>query len=90
MGVQIRLQRHGSTHRPFYHLVATDKRNPRDGRFLEKLGYYDPNHNPSTIEIKADRIQHWYGLGAQVSPVVNKLLKVKEVKLERAKTHPTK
>ena len=57
MAVHIRLQRKGSTHRPFYHLVATDHRNPRDGRFIEKLGYYDPKSEPSLVELKEDRIQ---------------------------------
>ena len=83
MAVTIRLQRKGSTHRPFYHLVACDQRKPRDGRFLEKLGYYDPNTDPSTIEIKADRAQHWYGLGAQLTNATTKLMKAKKIKLER-------
>lgn len=83
MAVHIRLQRHGSTHRPFYHVVAADHRKPRDGRFIEKLGYYDPNHNPSLIELKADRMQFWYERGAQVSEAVSKLTKVQKVTLTR-------
>ena len=66
MALTLRLQRHGSTHRPFYHLVAADSRSPRDGRFIEKLGYYDPNQEPSVIEMKEDRVQYWYQNGAQL------------------------
>ncbi|MFK7873995.1 MAG: 30S ribosomal protein S16 [Oligoflexales bacterium] len=83
MSVNIRLQRHGSTHRPFYHVVVTDSRNPRDGRFIEKLGYYDPKTEPSTISLKEDRVQHWYGLGAQMSETVAKLAKIRKISLER-------
>lgn len=83
MAVHIRLQRHGNTHRPFYHVVATDHRNPRDGRYLEKLGLYDPNKNPSFIELKSDRLQHWYSKGAQMSPTVGKLVKTQDIKLSR-------
>ncbi|MDD9951569.1 MAG: 30S ribosomal protein S16 [Zetaproteobacteria bacterium] len=83
MAVHIRLQRRGSTHRPFYHLVATDSRSPRDGRFIEKLGYYDPKGEPSTVEVKADRLQHWYSKGAQLSDAVAKLVKIKSIALSR-------
>ena len=83
MAVHIRLQRKGATHRPFYHVVATDSRNPRDGRFIEKLGYYDPNHNPSTIELREDRLQHWYSRGAQLTTQCAKLAKIKKINLSR-------
>ncbi|SMF34132.1 30S ribosomal protein S16 [Pseudobacteriovorax antillogorgiicola] len=83
MALTLRLQRHGSTHRPFYHIVATDSRRPRDGRFIEKLGYYDPNHKPSIMEVKADRVQYWYSHGAVVTDAVKTILKRKEVKLDR-------
>ena len=83
MAVTLRLARHGSTHRPFYHVVAADSRKARDGRYLEKLGYYDPNKEPSIIELKEDRVQHWFGNGATVSPTVSKLLKIKNVELKR-------
>jgi len=86
MAVHIRLQRKGATHRPFYHLVVTDQRNPRDGRFIEKLGYYDPAGEPSVIELKEDRVQYWYSKGAQLSQTVAKLVKIKKLALERAKT----
>ncbi len=83
MALTLRLQRHGSTHRPFYHIVATDSRRPRNGRFIEKLGYYDPNQEPSVMEVKADRVQYWYANGAQVSTAVKNILKRKSVKLDR-------
>ncbi len=86
MAVSIRLQRHGSTHKPFYHIVAADSRAPRDGRFIEKLGYYDPNTQPSVIEVKTERLQHWYGVGAQLSSTTAKLFRNKKIVLERSKT----
>lgn len=85
MAVHIRLQRHGNTHRPFYHVVAADVRAPRDGKFLEKLGYYDPNKNPSQIVLKEDRIQHWYEKGALLSNTCQKLVKIQKLELSR---HP--
>ncbi|MFW7379467.1 MAG: 30S ribosomal protein S16 [Oligoflexus sp.] len=83
MALTLRLQRHGSTHRPFYHIVATDSRNARDGKFIEKLGYYDPNANPSIMEVKEDRVQYWYANGAQVSSTVMSILRRKNVNLDR-------
>ncbi len=83
----LRLQRHGSTHRPFYHIVATDSRNARDGKFIEKLGYYDPSAEPSIIDFKLDRATHWYERGANVSTAVAAIFRAKKIKLERAKTH---
>ena len=77
MALTLRLQRHGSTHRPFYHIVASDSRRPRNGRFIEKLGYYDPNKEPSIMEVKTDRVQYWYANGAQVSSAVANILKKK-------------
>ena len=84
LAVTLRLQRHGSIHRPFYHIVATDKRSARNGKFIEKLGYYDPNKEPSIVNVKEDRAQYWYSKGAQMSPAVTKILKIQKVKLERA------
>jgi small subunit ribosomal protein S16 len=83
MAVSIRLQRKGSTHRPFYHLVATDSRNARDGRFIEKLGHYDPTRHPSVVEVNADRVQYWFSKGAQLSDAVKSLVKVQKISLTR-------
>ena len=83
MAVHIRLQRRGSTHRPFYHVVAADQRSPRDGKFIEKLGYYDPGTTPSLVELKSDRIQHWYEKGAQLTDATKRLVNIKKIKLTR-------
>ena len=83
MAVSIRLQRRGSTHRPFYHIVAADSRAPRDGRYIERLGHYDPKAEPSVIEIKEERLQHWYKQGAQLSDTTQKLAKHKKIELTR-------
>lgn len=75
--VVIRLARGGSKKRPFYRIVATDKRNSRDGRFLEKLGYFNPiaSGNEKRLELDMDRVDHWVSNGAQPSDRVNSLLK---------------
>lgn len=86
MAVHLRLSRHGTKNRPFYHLVAQDHKMRRDGRFIEKLGTYDPSFEESHIELKEDRIRFWYERGAQLSSTVSNLLKVKNIKLERKKT----
>ncbi len=87
MSVNVRLSRHGTRNRPFYHVVATDHRMRRDGRFIEKLGTYDPNQEPSFIDVKEDRLQFWYERGAGLSSTVAKLLKAKNIKLERKNTN---
>lgn len=87
--VRIRLARHGRKSRPFYHLVAADSRAPRDGKFIEKLGKYDPNSEPSLMELHTERIQHWYGVGAQCSSAVQNILKKNQVTLSRFSTHKT-
>lgn len=83
MAVHLRLARHGSTHRPFFHIVAADHRCRRDGKFIEKLGTYNPRVVPTEIHIDESRVQHWYSIGAQLSPVVASLVKAKNIKLER-------
>lgn len=81
MSLKLRLQRRGSKGRPFYHVVVTDSRQARNGRFIEKLGYYCPSNEPSVIELKADRLNHWYKLGARPSPSVASLLKAQKLTL---------
>ncbi len=75
--VVIRLSRGGSKKRPFYNIVVTDRQNRRDGRFLERLGYYNPMAaaNEREVTIKSERIEFWTGRGAQVSETVQRLLK---------------
>jgi small subunit ribosomal protein S16 len=83
MAVTIRLARHGSTHSPFYHVVAIDRKSARDGKVIEKLGYYDPSREPSLVEIKEDRVRYWHQHGARPSNCVAKLLKVKKIDLQK-------
>jgi small subunit ribosomal protein S16 len=71
---KIRLARVGSTHNPHYRIVVADSRNARDGRFIELLGSYNPQTNPSTIQINAARAQYWISVGAQVSNTVISIL----------------
>ena len=73
--VKIRLKRFGAKKRPYYRVVAIDSRNPRDGRALEYLGTYNPMTEPSEIDLKRERIEHWVALGAQLSPQMKTLLK---------------
>ncbi|MFC1499057.1 30S ribosomal protein S16 [Verrucomicrobiota bacterium] len=75
MAVKIRLTRTGSKNDVCYRLVATDSRFPRDGRFLEILGWYDPKKEGINFELKEERIEHWMSKGAQVSDTVKSLLK---------------
>ena len=74
--VKIRLARTGGKKRPFYHLVVTDSRNPRDGRFIEILGHYDPRQDPSALTVDNDKAVKWLSQGAQPTERVAKLLKV--------------
>ena len=75
--VVIRLSRGGAKKRPFYNIVATDRRNRRDGRFLERLGYYNPMASGAEtgFTIEMDRVEHWTKQGAQVSDAVSRLIK---------------
>ena len=75
--VVIRLARGGAKNRPFFNMVVTDSRNRRDGRFIERVGFYNPvaNANEERLRIALDRVQHWTGVGAQLSPAVARLVK---------------
>jgi small subunit ribosomal protein S16 len=75
--VVIRLSRGGAKKRPFYNIVATDSRNRRDGRFIERIGFYNPVAAQGTeaLRIAADRLAYWVGVGAQLSPTVARLAK---------------
>ena len=79
MAVSIRLRRMGSTRRPSYRVVVADSRSPRDGRFIEILGHYNPLTEPPTVKIDREKVQSWISKGAQPSNTVKKLIKnVKE------------
>ncbi len=75
--VSIRLARGGAKKRPFYHVVVTDSRNARDGRYIERLGFFNPRAKGQEVRLNldADRIAHWVGQGAQASDRVSKLIK---------------
>ena len=73
--VRIRLRRVGAKGQPSYRLVAADKESPRDGRFLENLGFYNPRTHPATIQLKEDRIYEWLSKGAQPSDSAFRVLK---------------
>jgi len=79
MATRIRLQRHGKKNKAFFHLVAADSRAKRDGKFIEKLGIYNPNTNPATIEINFDRTLSWVQVGAEMSETARAILSYKGV-----------
>lgn len=79
MATRIRLQRHGKKSKAFYHIVAADSRAKRDGKFIEKLGTYNPNTNPATIDINFDRTLHWVQVGAEMSDTARAILSYKGV-----------
>ena len=75
MSVRVRLTRVGSNKNPIWRVVVADQRSPRDGRFIETIGHYNPQTNPSTIVIDVERFQHWVSRGAQPSNTVKQLVK---------------
>lgn len=74
MAVTLRMTRHGTRHRPFYHIIATDSRNKRDGSFIEQIGLYDPL-GETKLEINAEKAKKWLAVGAQQSDTVKRLLR---------------
>ena len=74
MAVTLRMARRGTTHRPYYHIVATDSRKRRDGRYLEQIGTYDPLGETS-LNLDEEKVKKWLSVGAQQSPTVKKLIK---------------
>ena len=83
MPVKLRLQRHGKKGKPFYWLVAADARAKRDGKFLEKVGIYNPNTNPATIELDVDSAVKWLENGAQPTDTARNILSTKGVMLKK-------
>jgi small subunit ribosomal protein S16 len=75
MAVKIRLARHGAKKRPFYRVVVADSESPRDGRFLETVGTYNPVQDPAEVSLKKERIKHWLDQGARPTDTVRSLLK---------------
>lgn len=83
MAVKLRLRRMGKKKQPVYKVVAADSRSPRDGKFLEAIGLYNPLTDPATIEIKEDRALYWLGVGAQPTDTVKSLLSKKGILLRK-------
>ena len=79
MAVKLRLTRVGSKKNPIYRIVAADSRSPRDGKFIEIVGRYNPQHDPSLIEVDEEKARKWLSNGAQPSETVAKLLKIKGI-----------
>jgi small subunit ribosomal protein S16 len=79
MAVKIRLARHGSKGNPFYRIVVADARSPRDGAFIERIGTYDPQAEPSAITVDEQKARDWIGKGAQPTDQVRNLLKISGV-----------
>ena len=79
MAVKIRLKRLGSKKNPFYRVVVADERSPRDGRFIEEIGYYNPLTNPVDIKIDSEKATKWLNNGAQPTETVRSLLKKSEI-----------
>ncbi|MBE9530602.1 MAG: 30S ribosomal protein S16 [Proteobacteria bacterium] len=75
MSVKIRLARHGAKKKPFYRIVIADSESPRDGKFLENVGTYNPLADPAEVSLKQERIKHWIGQGAIPTDTVKSLLK---------------
>lgn len=83
MAVKLRLRRMGKKKQPIYKIVAADSRSPRDGKFLEAVGLYNPLTNPHTVNISEDRVQYWLDKGAQPTLTVKSLLSKKGILLKR-------
>ncbi len=87
MATKIRLRRMGAKGRAFYRVVVADSRSPRDGRFIETLGYYDPHTDPPTINVSSERTKYWLGVGARPTDVTRGVLKRAGI-IEGAKPEP--
>jgi len=74
--VKIRLKRIGAKKKPFYRIIVADARSPRDGKFIDQVGTYDPKADPSIINVDAEKVKKWLGNGAQPTETVKKLLKI--------------
>jgi small subunit ribosomal protein S16 len=88
MAVRIRLARHGAKKRPFYRIVVADNDSPRDGRFLEKVGTYNPLLDPAEVTLETERIQYWMAQGAIPTDTVRSLLKKEGVLAEGGAAAP--
>jgi small subunit ribosomal protein S16 len=78
--VVIRLQKHGALNKPMWRIVTADSKSPRDGRFIEQVGFYDPHKDPAEIRFKSERLQYWLQVGAQPSVAVRNLIRKSGIK----------
>jgi small subunit ribosomal protein S16 len=83
MATKIRLQRHGRKGYAYYHIVVADSRAPRDGKYIERLGSYNPNTNPATVDLNFERALYWVGVGAQPTDTTRNLLSDKGIYLKK-------
>ena len=83
MATKIRLARHGRKGRPFYHVVIADSRAPRDGKYIERIGSYNPMTNPATIDLNFERALYWMNVGAQPTDTVRSILSYEGVLLKK-------
>ena len=92
MSLKLRLARAGTKKRPYYHVVVADARSPRDGRFIEKLGTYNPllKDDSQRVKIDAERVQHWLGVGAQPTDRVLRFLDTAGIQKREARNNPEK
>lgn len=93
MAMKIRLTRRGSRKRPFYSIVAADSRMPRDGRFIEKLGTYNPllaKDDPNRVKMDIERIQHWMGMGAIPTDRISRFLEARGIMESKQRNNPQK
>lgn len=82
MAVIIRLARLGAKRKPHHKIVVIEQHRPRDGRFIEEIGYYDPSKEPALVEVKEDRAMHWLSVGAKPTPTVKSIFKNKKIPLK--------
>jgi len=87
--LRIRLRRVGAKGQPSYRIVVADSRSPRDGRFLENIGHYNPLADPPVVEVQDDRLEYWRGVGAQCSETVGRLLASRQQKAAESDTAAT-
>ena len=88
--VKLRLKRMGAKRRPSYRIIATESSSPRDGRFIEQVGFYDPLTEPATITLNEERVRHWLSVGAQPSDTVRSLLRRQGIIEDTGSPYPAK
>ncbi|MEZ4499068.1 MAG: 30S ribosomal protein S16 [Thermomicrobiales bacterium] len=88
--VKLRLKRVGAKQRPSYRIIAAESSSPRDGRFIEQVGFYDPQTEPATVTLNEERVRHWLSVGAQPSDTVRSLLRQNGIIEDTGAPYPAK